>query len=99
MALAILNISSSVPLCLNELTATSTNLQLSCMYPFEGSMRSIDGENILGPGRPSPVRMKGINEISQCPVHRDFAHSTVKLKDFPVFLARCFADSMVGSHG
>lgn len=89
-------ISASVSVILNAFTHHKMKRQLSWVYPFVESIRSMLGEKPL---RRKVLSMNGSFVSSQLPVHLCSHHSRVRLKSLLVFAARCFAADSKGIHG
>src|ERR1700720_377722 len=87
-ASAIAYMSLSDPTPLKKLTAVRINRQLSCVYPAPGVIRSMLGENGLGPEIPGITIMNGNPVSSHFPVHRACAHSNVKSNGMPFLIDR-----------
>lgn len=88
--------SSSVPSFLKALIAHNMKRQLSSVYPFLLSIRSMLGEYMC---RMVECVTKGSPLNSQHPVQRAWHHSGVSAKSRSSFLARYFADPRAMSHG
>src|SRR5215469_6932929 len=87
MALATETMSESVASCLNELMHQRTKRQLASVYPSAGSIRSMLGDQNLGPEVRWP-RRNGRPVTSQNPVHLEMHHISVSSNGTPFLTAR-----------
>ena len=91
-------ISASVPVYLKVFKQYKIKRQLLCTYPSEGTILSTLGER----GQPPFLLQFSTNCMfvnSQRPVHRDDAHSSVKLKGMFFRFARCLIAIRNRDHG
>lgn len=97
MAVAMSNMSQSVPAPFNAFTAWSTNRQLLTTYPLLATILSKLGEKRYG--HRCVLMKNGIFVTSQRPVHRSTHHALVKSNGNPSFLALAFAPFRAFSQG